>query len=115
MFEEYDVKYTFVKPEDWNAATHVGSGVSVCGMALALHEVACKLMDEMRLLGKSTDWVNKHPIVILYVDAMSGRSSAWKNSIGLDAWEFADDMRRKLEGQAAETKVALVQEVKPCL
>ncbi|MFA5397773.1 MAG: hypothetical protein WC346_17320 [Methanogenium sp.] len=53
-------------PKDYNDALQVQDAVNLSGVVKSFSEVLLKIWDEARELGKGTDYVNHHPVSVLY-------------------------------------------------
>ena len=51
---------------DYQEALEVQDACNLCGVLQTWAKVACKVIEEMRAKGKSTDWANRHPVMVLY-------------------------------------------------
>ncbi len=94
MLEEYDVTHQYITPHDWQNAERVGGAVNVSGIVRDFADVVSRLGQEARERGNGTDWVNRHPIVVLYTDALLSLSGAGYRSV--DAYRFVLDRLREL-------------------
>lgn len=58
-------------PRDYEKALNVLNACNLSGVAHSLAQVAPKIWAEARKQNEGTDWVNRHPIVVLYVSQMA--------------------------------------------
>lgn len=60
-----------IEQNDWRDAFWSQDAVNGGALVRAFGEVIRKIQAESHELGKGTDWVNKHPIVVLYVTQLA--------------------------------------------
>jgi hypothetical protein len=58
----------------WNDAINVQSACNLSGVAHSLSRAVAAIWDEAHAQGKGTQWVNQHPIVVLYVAQLAALS-----------------------------------------
>lgn len=63
---EYEGDDHKLSSNHYQNAIFVQSACNASGVAGSLKEVYSKLWDEATSRGKGTDWVNQHPIAVLY-------------------------------------------------
>jgi hypothetical protein len=66
-------------PDDYKDAIAVQDACNLSGVAHNLSRIMTRLWDEARATGKGTDWVNKHPIVVLYAAKLYDLAGAERN------------------------------------
>ena len=53
-----------------------GGGVNLSGLVRSLADVVGRIWDDAHEIGKGTDWVNHHPICVLYASVIAGLRGA---------------------------------------
>jgi len=66
----------FLTNRDYELAILVQDACNLSGVAHSFSKVVTKIWNEADRLGKGTDWVNTHPIVILYANKISSLSGS---------------------------------------
>lgn len=57
---------------DWEDAMEVGSACNLSGVVRSFAAVTERLWNEARAQQKGTAWVNRHPISVMYAEAIAG-------------------------------------------
>lgn len=70
MSHNYDIEYRHVTPWDWQQADRAGSAVNLSGIVHSFDDVIGRIREDAREIGEGTDWVNRHPICVLYAEAL---------------------------------------------
>jgi len=54
--------------DDYKEAIMVQDACNLSGVVHSFSKVVSRIWEEARVRGESTDWVNRHPICVLYAD-----------------------------------------------
>lgn len=60
-----------MEKDDYKQALEVQEACNLSGVVHSFDAILSRLWDEARRLGKGTDWVNTHPICVLFADKIS--------------------------------------------
>lgn len=75
-------------PEQYKRAIDVQNACNLSGVVHDFSRVMTRVWVEARKVGRGTDWVNTHPLVILYsnkISSMCGSSDSYQFSTAYDA------------------------------
>jgi len=91
-------------PSDYQRALDSLNACNLSGLAKSLAKVTTLIWAEARAQNEGTDWVNKHPIVVLYVSQMamlSGVASIADMETFSRAYEACERKAKEVKGSAA--------------
>ncbi len=60
-----------LRPIDYKSALEVQNAVNLSGVVRTFSEITSRIWHEARQKGKGTDWVNQHPICVLFSSKIS--------------------------------------------
>jgi hypothetical protein len=60
-----------IEKKDYQDALHAQSACNLSGIVHSFSETLTRIWEEANENGKGTDWVNKHPICILFAEQIS--------------------------------------------
>ena len=93
--------------KDYQDAISVQNACNLSGVVKSFARVMDKIWDEARELNKGTDWVNRHPIVRLYIEQLM-----FLNHDGMgnsDSYQSSYEMiEKKIEELNGDEKVHFV-------
>ena len=85
-----------LSPEDYKHAIFAQDGCNVSGLAHSFSAVMPKIWAEARATGnESTEWVNRHPIVLLYLNKMCSLADAENWDAYSKAYEACLNLSRR--------------------
>ncbi len=83
-------------PKDYKDAIMVQDACNLSGVVKTFARIMDKIWVEARKEKQGTEWVNKHPISILYAEKIlhltTGTHDAWKV---IDAWKICEERGKK--------------------
>ena len=77
-----------LSPSDYQSAIFAQDACNLSGIVISFAEVTRKVWGEANALGKGTDWVNTHPICVLYANKIGSLA----RSENIDAYSKAYDI-----------------------
>ena len=82
-----------ITPADYRDAIQCQNACNSSGLIHSLDRVIDKIWDEGRRFGLGTDYVNTHPIVVLYLNALAGLAGVSGPSLSQfeNAYEICED------------------------
>lgn len=66
---------TVLTAREYKVALQIQDASNVSGLAHSFSEVISLIWKEAHAIGKGTDWVNSHPITVLYADKIMSLTS----------------------------------------
>ena len=95
-------------PEDLaRSALLVQDACNLSGVAHSLSRAVTRIWELARELGHGTDWVNQHPVVVLFVDKLASLARCQGiDSTSMDAYGRAYDLCKAAAEQQEERKAA---------
>ena len=85
--QDYDGPDSCLTPDDYQQALNSQSACNLSGIVHTFSDVLTKIWQEANARGQGTDWVNQHPIAVLYatqVAHLSGASAIDTNYFAVD-------------------------------
>jgi len=76
-----------LSPKDYQDAVHAQDACNLSGIVISFASVVKKIWAEARAIEKGTDWVNTHPICVLYASKIGSLA----HSEDYDAYSKAYD------------------------
>lgn len=74
---------------DYARAILVQDACNLSGIVHAWHEVVSKIWEEANVKGKGTDWVNTHPINVLFANKIYSLTHSHVDDDSLSAFAYA--------------------------
>ena len=81
--------------KDYKNAILVQDAVNLSGVVKSFSEVLTRIWEEARELGKGTDYVNTHPISILYSDKIADLTGSRDFLSFSDAYRICNDKSKE--------------------
>lgn len=77
-------------PKDYQDAIFAQDACNLSGLVHSFSKVVTKIWAEARALGKGTDWVNRHPISVLYASKLGSLANSETNSVYICAYDACE-------------------------
>ena|SRR3990172_3382052 len=100
MSEEYAAPDQVLTWDDWQDAYNVQSACNLSGVVRSYAKTMSKIWAEANAQGRGTDWVNHHPIAVLFADKVAHLAGA-KNDHDL-IWEAYSAYYRRRKAFAVQ-------------
>lgn len=81
-----------IDKSDWERALLVQDACNLSGVVHSFSLMLTKLWDEAHELGRGTEWVNRHPISVLYSNKIAQLSGSEIGSVFEESYYKAKDI-----------------------
>jgi hypothetical protein len=81
-------------PNVYSMAIFAQDGCNLSGIVHDFSRVVSKVWDEAHKIGKGTDWVNTHPLCVLYADKIQSLAKTSEGSYHI-AYDYCKEQSRE--------------------